>query len=387
MFGQSVPLDTVLRMYLEIPNALNDIMSYVDSLKTDPGVKENFVQYKLWEKKCEKFSKDDIVLPLNIYYDECQCNNPLGSCAKKLGCVYCQIACLPPECQSVVQSIFLALVFEASLRSFSDNRAFAPLISILNKLEKDGIVVNNRDGPKKVYFVCGLLLGDNLGLNSLGGLTECFTACFYCRFCKLHKNVCAVQSVEDETSLRTKDNYNADLTTENVTLTGVKMDCCLHEVPSFHITSNYCVDVFHDLCEDVCHYVMMHVLRHCIPQFFLLDLLNHRIEMLQYGLCDSNRIPVLSDEFAKRDKLKMSGSETLLFVRLFGVLVGDKVPHDDDFWLLYVKLRELLDICLCKSLSIRQGAYIRVLEEFNSLYIKITNDSLKPKMHFFGSLM
>lgn len=246
-----------------------------------------------------------------------------------------------------------------------------------------GIIIKTPEGLKKVHFLCGLLLGDNLGVNSVAGFVECFTANHFCRFCKTHKTDAHTQSVEDIRSLRTKENYFEDLATNDPSLTGIKSNCVLNDVSTFHITSNYCVDIFHDLCEGVCHYTMMHILKHCIPRYFSLELLNHRIDFFKFGLCDSNKIPFLSTDFAKRDKLKMSGSETLLFVKLFGILVGDKVNHDDDFWRLYLKLCEILDICLSKSLSFSQGQALRVLvEEFNTMYVKITGDSLKPKMHF-----
>lgn len=384
LFGQYVPLEKVLKQFLEAPNVLRDILAYVKSLENDPDVIQNFVQSKLWLEKRKSFSPDDIVIPLHTFYDDCQCNNPLGSHADKLGCTYVQIPCLPPECQSAVENIFLALVFKASYRCFGDSKAFGPLISSFKLLE-DGIMVNTNDGPKKVYFLPGLLLGDNLGLNSVGGFVECFTACHYCRFCKIDKYQAYTQCTEDPALSRTKENYVQDLALQNYTLTGVKSNCVFNDVSQFHITSNYSVDVFHDLCEGVCHYTMMHILKHCIPRYFTLELLNHRIEMFQFGLSDSNRIPVLSDDFAKKEKLKMSGSETLLFVRLFGIIIGDKVPPADDFWVLYIKLCEVLDTCLSKSMSRNQGSPLRVLiHEFNSMYIKVTKDDLKPKNHNLG---
>lgn len=381
VYGQSVPLDEVLKNFLETSNTLNEILSYMQYLETNSDVKQNFVQSKLWKTKRDKFQIDEIVLPL-FFYDDCQCNNPLGSHAEKLGCVYVQIACLPPECMSTISNIFLALVFKTAYRCFSDQKVFAPLIDVLKSLEVNGIVVNILGVPKKVYFVTSLLLGDNLGLDSLGGFAETFTANYFCRFCKTHKSETMFQSVEDKSSLRTEENYNADVAIDNVSLTGIKSDSVLNALPSFHITKNFCVDIFHDFSEGICHYVMIQVLKHCIPLYFSLDLLNHRIEMFQYSSCDSNRIPVLSNEFHKKDKLKMSGSETLLFVRLFGIIIGDKVPCDDPFWRLYVKLYDLMDVCQSKSFSNNQGSSLKVLvDEFNSLYVEVTNEALKPKFH------
>ncbi|XP_052128324.1 uncharacterized protein LOC127750511 [Frankliniella occidentalis] len=294
------------------------------------------------------------------------------------------------KCCASTDDIFLALVFNPDYRCFSDDKAFGPLISQLKALEENGIIVETPDGPKKVFFVSSLLLGDNMGLNSVGGFAESFSAGYYCRFCKTHKTVANTQSVENAESLRTKENYEEDLAVNNVELTGVKKNCALNSLPSFHITENYSVDIFHDFNEGICHYVLIHVLKHCTkapypggdPRYFSLGLLNHRMEFFKFGPCDSNKFPLLSDETCKRKKLKMSGSETLLFVKMFGILIGDKVPHEDEFWKLYLKLRELLDIVLSPSLSCHQSASFKVLvEEFNTMYTEVTNDTLKSKFH------
>ncbi|XP_052129681.1 uncharacterized protein LOC127750959 [Frankliniella occidentalis] len=382
VYGQFVPLQSILKQFLEVPDALNDILVYLRSLETNPELKQNFVQCNLWKRKCEKFSDDDIVLPLHAYYDECQCNNPLGAHACKLGCAYVQIGCLPPECQTSAENIFLALLFNSDYRCFSDKKVFGPLIEQLKFLEEHGIEVKTPDGIKRVYFICSLLLGDNLGVNSVGGFAESFSANYFCRFCKTHKDDTASQTIENPHLLRSKESYNADLATDDVTLTGVKSDCVFNQIPSFHITSNFSVDSFHDLGEGVAHYVMMDVLKRCVPQLFTVELLNHRIEMFEYGTCDSNRIPVLSLEFAKKKKLKMSGSETYMFVKMFGLLIGDKVPHDDPHWCLYLKLRKLMDICMSKAFNSSEVIALRVsVQEFNDLYMSVTGHGLRPKFH------
>lgn len=381
-YGQHIPLSQTLKQFLEIPNALEDILSYMKSLKDDPDTVENYIQCKLWAKQCEKYAEDDIVLPLVKYYDDFECNNALGSSCLKLGGVYVSIPCLPPECQACLDYIFVALLFETRFRCFSDETIFAPLIAELKCLEKEGIILNLPGGPKKVFFVSSLLLGDNLGVNSVGGFAEGFTANFYCRFCKTPKHIMDGQCKEDKSSLRTIESYKADCAINNVTETGVRFNSALNELPSFHIVNNFSVDIFHDLAEGTCHYTMIHILREFIPKYFTLDFLNNRIEMFQYGLCDSNKMPLVPDDFATRTKLKMTGSETLLFVRLFGYLVGDKIPRDDLFWRLYIKLRELLDVCYAKSFSSTSSTSLNVLvEEFNTMYTQVTGDILKAKMH------
>lgn len=384
VYGQAVPLDRVLKKFLELPNCLAEILSYMDKLSNNTDTKENFVQCTLWKKKRSRFSPNDIVIPLHFYYDDVECNNPLGSRSLKLGAVYVMIPCLPPECQSSIDNIFLTLIFETWLRNFSDEKAFKPLIRMFKDLEENGILVDTGDGEsKRVYFVSGLLLGDNLGLNSVCGFVESFTSNYFCRFCRAVKCVAVRQTVEDVSLLRTVESHKEDLLLDDPSLTGLKKESVLNDLPSFHVVENPCVDMFHDFSEGISHYVMIHVLNNCIKKkYFSLQELNNRIDLFQYGRCDSNRIPIVTENFAERDKFKMSGSETMLFVKMFGILIGDKVPHSDPYWLLYLKLVHLIDVCSDINCSNNSSSLKVLVKEFNEMYLSVTGEDLKPKMHF-----
>ena len=382
VYGQYIPLDKVFVKYFELPDSLSSILTYIDFLKNNDSCIENYMQCRHWKAKVSKYKCDDIVLPLHVYYDDFQCNNSLGSHAEKLGAVYVSLPCLPPECQGTVDNIFLALLFHTSYRSYGDDKVFAPLIKLLIFLEEEGILIETAEGMKRIYFVTGLLLGDNLGANSLGGFVECFTATYFCRFCKTPRSQTLTQAVEDRSLLRDELFYNDDVALENPTLTGIKKSCILNALPSFHITSNYSVDLFHDIAEGCCHYVMLHVLGHCVPKYFSVEDLNNRIRLFDYGKCESNRIPLLSHDFISKTKLKMTGSETTLFVKLFGLLIGDRVPQADPYWRLYLKLRDLMDSCFCRVIYSNSSIKLRVLvEEFNKMYVSVTKDTLKAKFH------
>jgi len=383
-YVHSVSLRAVLKTILELPDAFSSLQSYIASLESNNDTLDNFMQCSLWKSKKSGYSADDIVLPLFVFCDDCQYNNALGSHAKSLGACYVSLPFLPEECQSTLDNIILTLLYQSSYRKmFGDDKIFAP-ITELTFLEKEGIVVSTEHGLQRVFFVTGLLLGDNKGLNSLLGFAECFTANHYCRFCKSHRNTMYQQSIEDASTLRTLESYEADLITNNVSLTGLKYESVFNKVPSFHVTTNLAVDSFHDLAEGACHNVLSHLLNHCIPNYFTLDILNNRLNLFNFGPCETNRVPEITLKSLSSDKLKLSGSETLLFIKILGILVGDLVPSNDPYWMLYLKLRELLDICQSKSLPISQHVSLRVIvEEFNTMYVKVTGDTLKPKMHNF----
>ncbi|XP_034237238.1 uncharacterized protein LOC117642795 [Thrips palmi] len=384
-YVHSIPLKIVLKKFLELPDCFQTMLDYMNSLSLESDAKkENFMQCKLWKEKRSRYKAEDIVFPINVYCDSVESNNALGSHKTPLEAVYVSSPSLPPECQSSLDNIFLALLFKSSYKKlFSHDKLFGPLISMLISLEKDGIIVSTKDGDKKVYFVTSLLLGDNKGLNDLCGIIDCFSGGFFCRFCKCNKSVTETQCVEDASLLRTETSYNEDVAIGDPSSTGVTKPCVFNKIPSFHVSKNFSVDHFHDMAEGICHYVALHLLKHCIPKYFSIETLNDRIRDFNYGCHESNKIPPISSSFGSNRKLNMSGSETLMFVRLLGLIVGDLVPEDDPFWKLHLKLNQILDICLAKSLPSNTGAKLRVLvKEFCTMYVTITGDTLKAKMHF-----
>lgn len=73
-----------------------------------------------------------------------------------------------------------------------------------------------------MYFSLCLLLGDNLGIRSICGLSEGFNANYPCRMCKHHRNEIVSLTALDNNKLRTIKNYTADVLLQDVTLTGIK---------------------------------------------------------------------------------------------------------------------------------------------------------------------
>ncbi|KAF0712427.1 Uncharacterized protein FWK35_00025977 [Aphis craccivora] len=57
---------------------------------------------------------------------------------------------------------------------------------------------------EKIYFSLGLIVGDNLGVNSVLGFSRSFSATFFCRFCHSNKNNTNILATEIFDSLRNK---------------------------------------------------------------------------------------------------------------------------------------------------------------------------------------
>ena len=151
--AEFIPLHLVLKNFLEIPMMFHYIMEYIDSLQED-SIISNFIQASLWKEIIKKFN-GRIVLPLFLYFDDYENNNPLGSHRgiAKCGAVYVSIPCLPLKMQSKVENIFLCALFNALDRvTFGNKIVFQKMIDEFNYLEEVGITIK-LPNEKNRYFL------------------------------------------------------------------------------------------------------------------------------------------------------------------------------------------------------------------------------------------
>lgn len=223
-----VSLRLVLKKQLEHSNFFNILLENLNKIQyhNSSSVISSFVQSPLWKSKIDDQNK--ITIPIFLYYDDFEVNNPLGSRAgsQKLGAVYISFACLPPELASSLNYIHLMALFKTDDKiCFGNINIFKYIIEELNFLETSGIEICVNNKIYTVYFKLGLILGDNLGVHSVLGFVESFVANYPCRFCRSHKSECHTQSFQNDKKLRDPINYAADVLLNDVSLTGIKESC------------------------------------------------------------------------------------------------------------------------------------------------------------------
>lgn len=259
------------------------------------------------------------------------------------------------------------------------------MIEEVNFLRSTGIYIKVGEIVRLVKFQVILILGDNLGLNSIFGMVESFKANHCCRICKVRSEESAKFTVEDESKLRTRENYEEDVEEADASKTCIKESCTFNKINDFHITQNLSLDMMHDLLEGVCVYVMQSIISKLIfeKEYFTLEFLNCRIQNFSYSPTEiSNIPPVISiNRLKMKLKFEMSASEMLGLTRYFGVIIGDMIPEEDECWLLYKYLRQIIDIVTSPRI-IRSDAKVlkKLIEQHNELYIKLFG-ALKSKFH------
>ena len=73
-----------------------------------------------------------------------------------------------------------------------------------------------------------------------------------------------------------------------------------------------------------------------------------------------------------------------LLGRILPLIIGDCVTNDDDYWLLFLQLMEIVDLLFAPKLTEDHAAYLSALisdphHDFRWLY---SSHTIIPKMHF-----
>lgn len=377
---QYIPIKKTLQHFLELPSVFDSMCSYIHNLKQSTGI-SNLIQGSLW-KETQTSNNNKTIFPLLLYSDDFEIGNALGSHAGtyKICGVYFSLGCLPVQYSSLLENIFLAqLCFSTDVKTFGNDKMFQYLIRDLKCLETEGLVIQTEAGSHTVYFSLALILGDNLGLHSLLGLTQSFNSNNFCRFCRCNKDECSIAICENVDLLRTVENYENDLFERHV---GIKEPCVWHQLPNFHLTRNLSVDIMHDIFEGICRYDLGHILYEFIwvNKFFSLDLLNNRLQF--HNFLDKNKPPAITRTQVLQRHIVFSASEMNSFVKNLSLIIGDLIPLGNPLWELYLTLLEIIEIVTSKQITLECVELLRtVISEHHSLYIEHFG-RLKPKHHF-----
>ena len=208
-FGVYVPLKHSLKLFLGLPGMYNKIDSYIKSLCKNSKLLSNVMQGRLWIEKYAALYANVIVFPLFMFYDKLELGNPLGSSAgiNKLEAVYFCLDCLPPDISSRLSRIIFSTLFRASDHEHSNNKEILRrIIAELNDHSKHGITIMVHGIKKVVKFQLVLILGDNLGLNTICGFIKCFKSNYFCHFCKVTTQEAASLTAEIVEKFRDRQN-------------------------------------------------------------------------------------------------------------------------------------------------------------------------------------
>ncbi|KAJ8667937.1 hypothetical protein QAD02_009600 [Eretmocerus hayati] len=266
-----IPLIRSLKVFFELPGEYHQTMAHMAKLNKS-NVMSNHVQGSMWRTKYAAFSrKGDGGFPLEVWYDDFQTGNGMGSAKyeQKLGGVYVRCPALPPHLLSKLYSIFSPVIFYAKDRErYGNECVFCKIIEELTILHEHGLRVVIDGEEKTLFFALTQLIGDNLALNCVCGYPPSFTATNYCHCCTATAEECKSLIREVIPLVRTKESYEETLRKgkmdESPPPEGIVEECVFNKVPDFHVGDHHWQDVMHDFPEGVCDYTVGNVLQDII---------------------------------------------------------------------------------------------------------------------------
>lgn len=134
----------------------------------------------------ELFSKDPNALQIQLYYDDFETVNPIGTYTKKhkLSACYFTLGNIRPKFRSKLKLIQLVWLCKTELvKKYGLGNVATPLVSDLIQLETTGIQIPI-DGVVEVFKgTVTMVVADNLASHGIGGFNESFSGLRICRFC------------------------------------------------------------------------------------------------------------------------------------------------------------------------------------------------------------
>ena len=267
-----------------------------------------------------------------------------------------------------------------------------PFVEDLKQLYCDGIDVSICGNEITLFGGLLAFLADNLAVHLVGGFKQSMSFAFrVCRTCMVTPTLLQNCFSENDCNLRESETHfeqccllNGPLHDHHSISYGINRLSILEEVPGFSVINGLPHDIMHDLFEGVIPSQMKLLLVHCVnAKYFTIDLLNSRLTHFDF----MNKKPSLFDPKvlkSDRGKIRQLASQMIVLTREFSILIGDKIPNNNDHWSCFQLLLKICSICLSPVCTFDTVAYLRiVIEEYLSLFRTIYPDvRLLPKQHF-----
>ncbi|KAJ8664391.1 hypothetical protein QAD02_006053 [Eretmocerus hayati] len=394
-----IPMEESVKTILETPGLMEMIDEQSQRLRAEHHTISNVQQTEQWQEVLRESSDKETVLPLDIFIDDAEMRNGMGSAAgsQKITGAYLSLPFLPQHMANKNACIVvLAIFYSKFLQLFGTRAIYTRIINDFNKLIREGIEIRTSRGVRKIHFRLTKTLGDNLALNQLMGYPCTFSSpsdfLRYCRMCLATNEMCKIMCSPDPTLARTVENYD-ELAKKPPAVSGLREVCVFNDIDGFHVGKNKWADLMHDLNIGIIPYTIGNILTALVFTFdcFKLNTLNDAIDKFNFGreknkprhlILDSSKKKGSPDGPKKRIKVKQSASEALCLARYLGLIIGHKVPRSNEHWQLYLIVRRLIDILTAPKYTRSDLWNLRnLIHAHNSMYFKLYGH-LKPKMHF-----
>lgn len=226
--------------------------------------------------------------------------------------------------------------------------------------------------------------GDNKESNTILAFVRSFRANYYCRYCRLHQDEMKHTTIENPEFRRNRRNYEEDVLVHSATLTGVRENAVLNQIPHFHVTDSSSEDITHNVDEGICHYHLQDILYDFIygQQYFTLEEFNQRMISFRYDNERSNVPQPISKERFKKRKFSMTAAEMSNLIQNITFIIGNLIPEEDIIWHFLLTNVKFFDLCYLPSYDeLQLEEWRSEIDYMLSSYQNLFEQELKPVHH------
>uniref|UniRef100_A0A8D8B8P3 (northern house mosquito) hypothetical protein n=1 Tax=Culex pipiens TaxID=7175 RepID=A0A8D8B8P3_CULPI len=384
----NIDLKFALKLFFERENLLELTLLNIQKLKNDASGKiSNYIQGKSWETKESELDPEKQYLPIILYNDDFEPDNPLGAHkGKNAQCAfYLSCPVIPKRFRAKLSSLIPAMFIKSKLKKVNPELLFNRLVENLIELQTTGIDIVVKNRIIKIYPVLCAFTGDNLSLNYIGGFTTGFNSTHFCRVCTSTKNETQGMTIENKNTLRDHHQYLRDIERDPKE-TGINFKCPFISIPTFNVIHAMTFDPMHDFGEGICPFAVALGLRDIIANHDFIDLqiLNQRKDLFDYGMYQINNLSEAITQSHLRDEgLKMSSCEMFTFLEFLPMMIGDLIEENNPHWKYLLLLRRIVLFTFKSSFSLDEiNTLQNMIQEHHTTFIRLFDRPLKPKMHF-----
>lgn len=369
-----------------------EISNYMVQPCEDSGVYKDFCDGTYF-KDHPLFSQKGSSLQIQLFYDEFETANPLGSKhgIHKIGSIYFILRNFTPKINSALMNIHLISLFHSEdVKKYGFNAILEPLMCDLKILEAKGINVPFSNEP--LYGTVAQVTGDNLGLHTFLGYVESFSASYFCRFCLADKELCQTVFSDDDTNitLRCKELHvqHCKDVEEDPSLSssfGVKHTCLLDDLKYFSVSDNFAVDIMHDVLEGVAQLEIKLLLGYFLENNILSQQdISNRIYSYNVGYLDRKNRPTRINLEQSGNGIGLNAIQTFCLIRNMPLIFGDVVGEGDSHWQLLLLLLQIINIIFSPKITDGMTICLKhlIVEHHRLFKMLYPNRRLIPKHHF-----
>lgn len=384
----NIDLKFALKLFFERENLLELTLSNIAKLKNDASGKiSNYIQGNSWETKENELDPEKLYLPIFLYNDDFEPDNPLGAHkGKNAQCAfYLSCPVIPKRFRAKLSSLIPAMFIKSKLKKVNPDIVFNRLVENLTELQTTGIEIVTVNRTVTIYPVLCAFTGDNLSLNYIGGFTTGFNSNRFCRVCTSTKDETQNMFLENKNKLRNHDQYLQHIDGDPKEM-GINFKCPFIAIPTFNVIHAMTFDPMHDFGEGICPFAVALGLREIIANHNFLDLeiINQRKDLFDYGIYQINNISeAITQSQLREESLKMSSCEMFTFLEFLPMMIGDLIQVNNPHWNYLLLLRRLVLFTFKPSFSIDDiNTLQNMIQEHHKSFKELFNKPLKPKMHF-----